>query len=188
MMDIPLAVNWNYFEVTLNDNVPNINWSADYQQGTVFEIQRSYDGRNFSKIKIVSSEAGRSTYGYDDIFVNNQQAVAFYRIKSIEVSGAEKFTPVRTVKFNNKGNSLAYTAPNPFKNSFIINYKAAENEMITIRMFNVNGQQKMVKVVSINKGANTITIPDAERFASGIYIIQITNSHNQVSTSKVVKQ
>jgi hypothetical protein len=132
-LEVPLAINWNFFEVNLTNNIPLLNWSAEFTQGTVFEIQRSYDGRNFLDINVLSYEAGQSAYEYKDKAVNTHAPIVYYRIKSIEISGVEKYTQTRIVKFNNKPGSV-YTAPNPFTNNFIINYRAAERETITIRM------------------------------------------------------
>jgi hypothetical protein len=186
-LEIPLAINWNSFVVDLLDNVPVLNWSAEFQQGTVFEIQRSYDGRNFSPIESLLYEEGRSGYQYRDRNVNTQSAVAYYRIKAIEISGVEKYTQIRFVKFGHKPGSI-YTAPNPFTSNFILNYRAAEKETITIRILNVSGQQILTKNVTVNAGNNPINITEAAHLAKGIYVIQVSNGSNMISSGKILKQ
>ena len=186
-LEIPLAINWNNFTVTLFDNVPVLNWSAEFGGGTVFEIQRSYDGRNFSNIKALPYEEGRSDYEYKDRMVNTQAPIVYYRIKAVELSGIEKYTQTRIVKFNSRPGSI-YTAPNPFTNNFIINYKAAEKETITIRMFNVSGQQMLTKNVTVNSGDNRINMTEAAQLAKGMYVIQVSKGYNMISSSKIIKQ
>ena len=187
VLEVPLAINWNSFIVDLTDNIPVLNWSAEFGSGVVFEIQRSYDGRNFSAIKELPYETGQSEYEYKDRMVNTQAPIVYYRIKATEISGIEKYTQTRTVKFSNKPGSI-YTAPNPFTNNFVINYKAAEKETITIRMFNVSGQQMLVKNVTVNNGNNNINITEAAQLAKGIYVIQVSKGYTMISSGKIIKQ
>jgi hypothetical protein len=187
LLQIPLAINWNSFFVNLSDNIPVLNWSAEFGSGTIFRVQRSYDGRNFSTIKDMDYKQGQSEYEYKDRLVNTLAPVVYYRIRANEISGVEKYTQTRTVRFNHKPGSV-YTAPNPFTNNFIINYKAAEGETITIRMFNASGQQMLIKNVTVNNGNNTINITEAAQLAKGIYVIQVSKGYNMISSSKIIKQ
>ena len=187
LLEVPLAINWNNFVVDLFDNVPVLNWSAEFVSDAVFEIQRSYDGRNFSSIKDMAYNQGQSEYEYRDRLVNTQTPIVYYRVKATELSGIEKYTQTRTVKFSNKPGSIS-TAPNPFTNNFIINYKAAEKETITIRMFSVSGQQMLVKNVTVNNGNNSINITEVAQLVKGIYVIQVSKGYNMLSSGKVIKQ
>lgn len=186
--EIPLAITWNYFYVNLSNNIPVLNWAADYEPGTVFEIQRSYDGVHFQPIKNVAAENGRSEYFYDDRLVNTHSAVVYYRIKAIGLNGAAKYSEIRTVRFRNDQGILIYTSPNPFTSNFTIDFIATEKEMITIRMFNINGQQNLAKTVMVNKGNNIINITEAARLASGVYVMQVSNEHTILSTNKIIKR
>ena len=98
-----------------------------------------------------------------------------------------KYTQIRMVRFGNTPSSL-FTGPNPFTNNYTINYTATVKEMITIRMFNASGQLKLVKNMTVNYGNNRINIIDAAQFASGIYVIQVSNGRSIMSSSKIIKQ
>ncbi|HEX6168270.1 MAG TPA: T9SS type A sorting domain-containing protein [Chitinophagaceae bacterium] len=187
ILEVPLAINWNSFTVNLSDNIPVLNWSAEFSSGAVFGIQRSYDGRNFSTIKDMDYIQGQSEYEYKDRMVNIQAPVVYYRIKATEISGIEKYTQIRTVKFSSKPGGI-YAAPNPFTTHFNLNYKAAERETITIRLFNVNGQQMLMKNITVNDGNNNIKITEAAKLAKGIYVIQVSRGHDIISSSKIIKQ
>ena len=186
-LEIPLAINWNSFDVTLSNSIPVLNWSAEFTQGTVFEIQRSYDGRIFSTINALTYEVSQLEYEHKDRMVNTHAPIVYYRVKSIETSGVEKYTQTRIVKFSNK-QACINTAPNPFTNNFIINYKAEERETITIRMFNVSGQQMLIKNVVVNNGNNNVTITEAEQLSKGIYVIQVSNGKKMIASGKLIKQ
>ena len=156
--------------------------------GTVFNIQRSYDGRNYNTIEYMPSENGRSEYNYDDHAVNTNAPIVYYRIKARELNGEEKYSLVRVVRFGNRPMVSMQTVPNPFVNNFIINYQAAERETITIRMFNVNGQQMLMKNIAVNDVNNNINITEAAHLTKGIYVIQVSKGHNIISSSKIIKQ
>ena len=187
-LEIPLAINWKSFEVVLSDNIPLLLWAAEFDNKTVFEIERSYDGRNFSTIDKVVSEDGKNDYRYNDRSVDDQLPAAYYRIRAVELDGEIKYSQIRMVRFSNKGSGSLQVAPNPFRSSLSLLYQSAETGNVTIRIFNVNGQQKLVKKASVNKGNNNITLTEVAQFASGIYVVQVTNDKNLHFTSKIVKQ
>jgi hypothetical protein len=187
ILESPLAINWRSFDVMVSDDIPLLIWSAEFDRQTVFEIERSYDGRSFSTIGQVASIEGLRDYSYNDRSVNNQSTIVYYRIKAVELGGEIKFSQIRILKFDHKPGGI-YIAPNPFTNNFIINYKAAEKETITIRIFNVNGQQMLLKNITVNDGNNNIKITEAAGLAKGIYVIQVNKGNNLISSVKVIKQ
>ena len=187
ILEVPLAINWDYFYVELYRDIPVLNWSATYQEGTEFQIQRSYDGRNFVNIKQMPSEVGRSEYVYNDHSVNSNLPIAYYRIVAIEPGGNQKFTQIRNVRFNSKPGSL-HIYPNPFASNFVIDYNAKENENVIVKIFNAAGQQKLVKNFSVHKGTNSIQINEAFHFSKGVYIIQVSNGSSIIASSKIIKQ
>jgi len=184
----PLTVTWDYFFVTLNNNIPALTWSAQYDPGTLFEIQRSYDGTNFYNIKNLASGNNKSVYNFDDDQVNSKSAVVYYRIKAIEPHGAQKYSETRTVKFSNKTGVTIQTTPNPFTSNFIINYQTTEEGTITIRILNVNGQQQLAKTVAANNSFNSFTITEAAHLPKGIYVVQISRNDRLISSEKIIKQ
>ncbi|HKB45034.1 MAG TPA: T9SS type A sorting domain-containing protein, partial [Chitinophagaceae bacterium] len=188
MSEIPLAINWNYFFVTSPENVPALNWSAQYNRGTIFEIQRSYDGINFYNIKNMTVENVKSVYNFNDEHVNAKSVVVYYRIKAIEPGGAEKYSETRTVKFSNKTGITIQTAPNPFTSNVNIYYQTTEKGMITIRLFNLNGQQQLTKNAAVNSGFNSINITGAASLVKGMYIVQVSSNNKLISTEKIIKQ
>ena len=188
MSEIPLAVNWNYFFVTSPDNIPALNWSAQYDRGSVFEIQRSYDGTNFYKIKNVTVENANPVYNFNDEQVNAKASVVYYRIKAIEPGGSQKFSETRTVKFSNKTGISIQTSPSPFTSHFNINYQTTEKGMITIKVFNLNGQQQLIKNAVVNNGFNSIIITEAASLVKGMYIVQVSNNNKIISAEKIIKQ
>ena len=188
LMEIPLAVNWRSFEVILVNEIPNLIWSAEFDKQTIFEIERSYDGRHFSKIDQVSAIEGKKDYRYNDKSVNTQSRVAYYRINAFELGSDPKYSRIKLVRFDKSVITSMQIVPNPFRNNFNIFYNSAEEGNITIRIFNISGQQKLVRRTAVNKGNNIIDIAEASQLASGMYILQVIDNQNKVSTAKLIKQ
>ena len=185
---IPLPVKWASFFVNLSNNTPVLNWASEQTPGTMFEIQRSYDGTNFSTIDKMSSVEGQVEYRYDDKAVNTQTPAVYYRIVGIELNGIKSYTETRVVKFSNKAGVTIQTAPNPFTSQFSINYQSTQNSSITIRLFNMSGQLQTSKTVSVTKGYNSIAVTGIATLSKGMYLVQILNENGIVATEKVVKQ
>lgn len=184
---IPLPVKWGAFFVNLSDNTPVLNWASEQTPGTIFEIQRSYDGSNFSTIEKMGSIEGQVTYNYLDKNVNTQSAAVYYRIIGIELSGAKSYTEVRTIKFSNQAGVTIQTAPNPFTSQFSINYQSSSNSSITIKLFNMNGQLQSTKSVNVTRGYNSIAVTGVAGLSKGMYLVQVISGNELIASQKVVK-
>jgi hypothetical protein len=188
LSNIALPVKWNYFFVNLSSNLPSLNWSADQDPGTLFEIQRSYDGTNFQAIKTIAAEENKTAYRFDDQLVNTQTAIVYYRIRAIEPNGNQKYSETRTVKFSTKNGVTIQTVPNPFTSQFTINYQSTERTLISVKVYSLNGQLQLTKNAAVTNGYNSINVPEAAGLAKGMYMVQVSNNNTIVTTEKIIKQ
>ncbi len=89
----------------------------------------------------------------------------------------------------NDGVARAYTLdqnyPNPFNPSTTIRYSIPNDGYVTLKVFNVLGQEIQTLVSQKQKTGNYSVVFDASRLASGIYFYQI-NAGTFVSTKKLV--
>ncbi|MGC4036646.1 MAG: T9SS type A sorting domain-containing protein [Chitinophagaceae bacterium] len=182
-----LPITWNYFYANMENDVPVLDWSAQFDAGTYYEVQRSYDNSNFVSIATVAGETNKTIYKYEDTKSDKSKQVIYYRIKGVEPSGAQKFTQVRIIKINNTSTTTVTTSPNPFTSQFTLNYETAAKAQLTIRIFNSMGQMNVSKTVNAAAGANQFVITEASQFAKGIYVIEITESGKIISAQKIVK-
>ncbi len=185
---LPLAVKWNYFLVNLSNNVPVLEWSAQLDNSTNFEVQRSYDGNNFSTIAVVLSAEEMQKYQYADQQVNTQVKVVYYRIRAVEPSGYVKFSDVRSVRFANTTNTTVQVTPNPFTSQFSIGYTAAARENVQIRVINLSGQVMVTRSATMNAGFNSLTVTEASSLTKGMYLVQIVSENRVVASEKLLKQ
>lgn len=188
IQNIPLAVQWNYFFVNMANNIPSINWSANFDANSRFDVERSYDGSNFTAIKTFTSPNTTAVFTVDDATVNTQVAVVYYRIKSIEPSGVIKYSETRTVKFGIRAGVTIQAMPNPFTSQFTINYQSAAKGTILINVFSMNGQLQFSKTAAVSAGYNSISVTEAARVAKGMYLVQVSSDNAIVATERLVKQ
>ncbi len=185
---LPLPVKWESFNVNLSNNVPVLDWAATFDFDTNFEIQRSYDGINFTNIAVVMSMNGVNKYQYKDNHVSTTAKIVYYRINGKEITGESKLSDTRTVRFSNTKNVSLQIVPNPFVSQLQVQYQATENETISIRVINTGGQALVTKNVSVTKGFNSVAITEAGSFVKGVYFLQVISNNKIVATEKVVKQ
>ena len=63
---------------------------------TVFAVEKSTDGKNFTLVDMVSKVNAEQGMSYTDTQVNNN--LTYYRVKAINAQGEEMVLPVATVK------------------------------------------------------------------------------------------
>ncbi len=183
-----LPITWNYFYASLVNEIPVLDWSAEHDPGTLYEVQRSYDNSNFISIATVVAEMNKTIYQYQDKQADNSKQVIYYRIKGIEPTGEQKFTQVKIIKSNTLKNSSLQVSPNPFTSQFTINYQARTKEQLVIKIYNSVGQMNVSKTITATAGSNQVSINEAAQFARGIYVVEISDGSQVVSTQKIVKQ
>lgn len=184
-----LPVSWNDFSVKLSNNIPVISWSAGFDDGTTFIVQRSENGVDFSGVVSMKGKYGTKDYSFaDNTLSADHAAIIYYRVCAIEPTGTLKYTSIKSVKFEKAAATGNISAkPNPFTNQFNINYTAAQKQNITIKVYNAGGQMQYTKQVAANAGNNTIAVTETGKWTSGIYIIQLLNENGTITTLKVIK-
>lgn len=184
---IILPFDWKDFTVKLSDNIPVLSWKAQYDKGTLFEVQRSYKGKDFTAVAGMQPQES-TTYQYaDGAFAATLSPVVYYRIKASTPAGKESYSEIRMIKFD-VALSHVTASPNPFTSQVNIRYTASQNGTVAVRAVNLQGQLQVVKQVNVHKGGNNIVIGEAAGWGSGIYIIGISSENGPATSVKVIKQ
>ncbi|MGB8193585.1 MAG: T9SS type A sorting domain-containing protein [Chitinophagaceae bacterium] len=183
-----LPVKWNYFYAKLVQQQPVLYWSAEYEAGMQFEIQRSYDNTSFTGIGTLTSSTG-GDYAYPDATADMHQPYVSYRIKGMStINGAVKYTEVRLIRNTENQTSSVAVFPNPTKGKAVVNYKAANKQPITVRVRSVAGLSMVVKNLTAEAGLNQFEINEIGTLLPGTYFIEVLSENIVISTDKLVKQ
>ncbi|HEU4470846.1 MAG TPA: T9SS type A sorting domain-containing protein [Flavisolibacter sp.] len=184
----PLPVKWNYFHVKMLQDQPVLYWSADYEPGMLFEIQRSYDNVNFTVISNATSN-NTAAYSFADAGIDRHQVAVYYRIKGVSaVDGDVKYTDTRMIRIAEAKTATLSLYPNPTRNNAAVNYKSSQTEQLIIRIKSANGQQIYMKNVVATAGSNRFELGETSQLKSGIYFVELIKGMEIIAAEKLVKQ
>ena len=139
-----VPVELSSFELKAFDNKIQLNWqTASELNNRGFEIQRSRDNQNWEKLGFVNGAGTISeicNYSFDDL--NPLNGKSHYRLIQVDFDGTTKILGTRDLDFTGHFSySLAQNYPNPFNPETNIRYSIAEPGLVTIKLFNILGQE-----------------------------------------------
>ena len=175
----PLGVSFEYFNANkLNATAALLEWKTGNESNVAgFEIERSADGKKFSKIGY-KDYSGQSGYEYS--FADNAPygSLNFYRIKEMDKDGKFTYSAIKSVNFASHSSVNIY--PNPVRdgNLNIAGLDGTE----TINIYTVTGQH-----IKTAKADNTLLQLNINDLAEGIYELKIIKKGGYTSSYKIVK-
>jgi hypothetical protein len=155
-----------------------------------FDIERSLDGKNFSKLGFVAGAGSTNLaqgYGFTDDRV--EVGTYFYRLKQIDRNGAFTYSDVREVEVSAPQRyELTQNFPNPFNPQTDIVFRVKEEGVVTLKVFDLLGREVRT-LVDEKKGAGVHRITfDAHTLPSGVYLYSISmGSFHEVKKMLLVK-
>ncbi len=106
-----------------------LNWTTTNEINVDhFEIERSNNGREFSKIGIVSSQLSAGSihkYSYTDNSPFTAHHSLFYRLKMIDKDGKFEYSPIRMISNNADGQIIIY--PNPARDMVTVTHPSTNS-------------------------------------------------------------
>jgi hypothetical protein len=163
-----------------------VKWHVDNEKDMKqYEVERSFDGMNFSKREIVTAEnAGSSDYSWTD--ADLLPGYYYYRIRSVDNKGKILFTKeVRVLIGNGKPSITIY--PNPIRNGIInIQMVNLPTGKYGIRLLNPLGQLVTAKQIEKTLPSSTEKITWNYNLSHGIYNLEITQPDGSVKIIKVM--
>ena len=97
----------------------------------------------------------------------------------------DKMTDVDNNELNIKTYQLSQNYPNPFNPSTVINYSLAEAGMVTLKIYNILGQE-VLTLVNTNQNVGQYQVKfDASNLSTGLYVYRI-QSGNFVDSKKMM--
>jgi len=163
-----------------------VQWeSATETNSSHFIVERSINGKDFSKIAIIKAH-GAGVYEYVDTIpfftpsVDGGEGlgVRFYRLKIIDNDGSFNYSKVVSVSLTTDNLSLITISPNPTKGSININLPSSSNRQIVIK--DITGRAIWEKACNSCEGQLKYTFNSGK----GIYFATIINK----TTGKLVIQ
>jgi hypothetical protein len=156
-----------------------LDWLVGTEQNVLqYEVERSGDGRQFYKAGTVAA-TGRNHYSYTDIGFSGED---FYRIKSVDVNGDYKYSPVIRA-LGNRSSVLLKAFPSPAINKMIIQHPIPPSGSKIV----INSMEGKPVMTIIPNSASQQTKVDISGLKPGVYTI-IYEDSNERQKLKIVKQ
>lgn len=181
-------VNFGKFTASAGKNGSvDLNWQTITELNNKgFEVERSTDGVNFTKIgwiEGVGTTNSATNYAFNDNLPNN--GMNYYRLKQVDFDGKFKYSNVVFAKVTLP---FSFTvSPNPIKDKATVQLNLAETSEVAVQVLSMNGQL----IYNRNAGvlqAGTTNIPLEFNGSKGSYIVRVIANKNEVANKLIVKE
>ncbi len=177
---VVLPVSLKSFTAVKADSQVELTWTTSSEQNNLgFEVQRSSDGINFTAIGFVNGNGTttqENTYHFTD--QSPSAGKNYYRLKQIDIDNRATYSSIRSIEMD-KDQQRIQLFPNPSRSLITITNIKAGNQM---SVFNSQGNLILRKIAS--SGQESISV---EKFAAGVYLLQVTDSDNNKRTIRFSK-
>jgi hypothetical protein len=170
-----VPVELTSFTAAVSKNAVTLNWStATETNNQGFEVERK-SSAVFVKIGYVpgyGTTADPKTYSFSEKYV--KEGVHTYRLKQIDFDGTVTYSQEIEVEISvPKEFNLSQNFPNPFNPTTKINFSLAVDSKVTLKIFNILGQE-VLTLLNQNLAASNHEISfNASGLNSGVYFYQI---------------
>jgi hypothetical protein len=178
---IPLAIKLNGIQA-VNAGLRNrVEWTTVSElRGDYFELERSADGSNFSKLATIDAKGAASSYTYWD--EQPLQGTNYYRLNMRDASGAGNYSKVVTAQVKEQGVFGIQAYPNPVKGMLTVKLGGVAGANASITITDVAG--KAVATAAVTGDRTQI---DMQALPDGIYILKYKDDLRS-ETLKINKQ
>jgi hypothetical protein len=184
---IPLATELLNFNGKLINGYGNLYWSTSHEEdNVVFEIQKSFDGINFKKIKNVNGKGVSSTNYYNLMDSVPISSDVWYRVILINKKGDAKSSHI--IQLSNQTQFFDVTnVVNPFSGRLMFDVTLTQDGKVDASILTLNGN--LVRQQSFNgyNGVNSYYFQNLDALAPGVYVLQVRNKDKTIS-KKIVRQ
>jgi hypothetical protein len=165
-------------------NVVTLSWStATELNNHGFEIERSSDKANLPDGKAgwrtIGFREGKGTtsepqyYSYSDKFSGIESSKLYYRLKQVDFNGSFEYSDIIEVEIAPLAFSISQNHPNPFNPTTTIKYQVPELSFITLKVYDVLGNEIETLINEAKKAGNHEIEFNASNLPSGVYFYRV---------------
>ena len=184
-----LPVHLISFQGNMNkNNKVTLNWTiADNETAKSFEIEKSYNGRDFVTAAMVfaTENAGTEKYTYYETVNANDKVM--YRLKMIDKNHEADYSRILIFQTKSAITNNIKIIGNPVNDKLTLSYNASGTQVIEVKVYDMTGRIVLKNKVNSLEGSNMISLPLSSTFKAGTYIVEVNNG-TDLQLSKFVKQ
>jgi photosystem II stability/assembly factor-like uncharacterized protein len=176
------------FTASVTENNVTLNWKTSTEiNNSGFEIQRKKSDKEWKNIGFQEghgSTTDESHYSFVD--KNISSGHYNYRLKQIDFDGSYKYSDIVDINISGSTEfSLEQNYPNPFNPTTTIKYSIAKAGKVSLRVFNILGEEVVNLVNEFKEAGNYKVNFNAGRLSSGIYYYRLS-AGNYSSVKKMI--
>ena len=176
---IVVPVELTSFNASIKDAGVLLEWTTATEINNMgFEIQRKTGADEFVKIGFVEGSGTTSEITFyqffNDLSEFNSSAKLQYRLKQVDFNGVFSYSNIVEVDFLLENYSLSQNYPNPFNPSTIISFTLTRSTLVTLKIYNILGNEITTLVNKVVPGGNHQIEFNATGLPSGVYFYTIT--------------
>jgi hypothetical protein len=170
------------FDAFKNKNKVDLKWTTTNEINTShFEIERSSNAVDFTKIGSVNSVNSSGTNNYSSEDIQPLKGINFYRLKQVDIDGSFKYSNINKVLFENFGDAITIY-PNPAKDYIQFDY-VSKQKTILVSLFDMQG--RLIRTTTL---ANVLPLKlNVENLSKGNYVIQLSDGE-KIAIGSFIKQ
>jgi len=166
-----------------------LNWKvAANEYVNYFQVERSFDGRNFELIhqmpRIVYKE-GEQEYSYTDRLGNELPAAVYYRIRLVQHSGNNLLSKLLYHQIENNEEPGPLVFPNPVMQTLQLHFSSPVTTRTAVKLLNGQGRLVYGYSAAVISGNNRINMALPENIQPGYYVLVIQTG-DKTMTEKIL--
>jgi hypothetical protein len=163
------------FTSTSNSRNVTLNWSTATEiNNKGFEVEKKLNNswQSIGFIEGKGSTTEKHSYSYLD--KNLSAGTYSYRIKQVDFNGQSTYSDVVNADvLNPNGYILSQNYPNPFNPSTTIHFNIAEKGNVSLKVYDIIGNEVAELVNSEKEAGNYDVSFDASKLSSGVYFYEL---------------
>ena len=180
-----LPINLSAFKGNLENGKSYLTWKTSSEiQSNYFDIERSLDGKNFTKIgekKAASNSSIAKEYSYTD--ANPATGINYYRLKMWDAN--EKYTYSNIIALSNRQQSVGVTVfPNPASDYILVQAQDILSSDVEVLLSDIKGKVLLKK--TFPQGSTLCTLETATLYAGNYVVTVLTKTGNKQSYKVVI--
>ena len=170
---VVIPVEMTNFDATTVNNTVKLNWlTASERNNAYFDVERSANGRDWSKIgQVKGSGTSTKTTKYTFSDETPLPTINYYRLNQVDNDGKSSYSPTVSVNIKGKGKQFS-VFPNPAQDRLNVVSDRFDTEG-SVEFYDLSG--RLVKTVRSNT-----TQLDISNLASGLYQVRLLDKTGAV--------
>ncbi len=182
---IILNVNLKEFKGQLVQNNSELNWTlVSGNNIKQFDVEKSYDGTNFTHTAVVPFQPGGGTSSYTFNDPEKTAGTSFYRLKVSDHNGLFIYSSIITVS-NKRIDFEVRPLATPFSSTLALDYILPADGQVTIRILDMFGHLVKQQPAAGKRGWNSARIELGKQVAAGVYILSVSYRNSSINKRMV---